>query len=117
LAQISRDDILTILSRLDRIVTLLEVILKNQVKDAVDIPSQLLDAEALMALPDHLRRTADIVLKMGRVMAQDVADVTKRAQAVESSYLNQLCRMGYLKSERDGRKVFFWVDYDPLPMV
>jgi len=39
-----------------------------------------------------------------------VAEQTKRARAVESSYLNQLVMMGYLKKERRGRKAYFYVE-------
>jgi len=100
-----------VLLKIDRIIELLDRIIKNQAGYSIDTPPQLLDSSALLALPDHLRKTANVALRMGRVTAQDIADVTKRERAVESAYLNQLCTMGYLKKERDGRKVFFWIEY------
>ena len=42
--------------------------------------------------------------------AEEVAEQTKRARAVESGYLNQLVLMGYLKKERRGRKAYFFAD-------
>jgi predicted transcriptional regulator len=57
-----------------------------------------------------LRKTAVTLCKVGEGTAEEVADRTKRARAVESSYLNQLVRMGYLKKERRGRKAYFYVE-------
>ena len=46
---------------------------------------------------------------LSRFTADEIAEMTKRARAVESGYLNQLVRMGYLKKERKGRQVLFSV--------
>ncbi len=70
---------------------------------------EALDVMTLLSLPDHLRKTATVTSKLGRATADDISDDTSRARAVESGYLNQLVRMGYLKKERDGRKVLFSV--------
>jgi ribosomal protein S19E (S16A) len=43
-------------------------------------------------------------------MAEDVAKETGRARAIESAYLNQLARMGYVKKGREGRRVYFSVE-------
>jgi len=64
----------------------------------------------LLSLPDHLRKTAITICKLGRATADEVAEQTKRARAVESAYLNQLVLMGYLKKERVGRKAYFYVE-------
>jgi hypothetical protein len=63
----------------------------------------------LFSLPDHLRKTALVLLKLGFVTASDVAAQTKRARAVESAYLNVLVIMGYVTKEKKGRKTFFAV--------
>ncbi len=68
-----------------------------------------LDVMTLLSLPDHLRKTATVTSKLGRATADEIAEATKRARAVESGYLNQLVRMGYLKKERSGRRVLFSV--------
>ncbi len=74
-----------------------------------DIPN-VLDVMTLLSLPDHLRKTAITLCKLDHATADQVADQTKRARAVESGYLNQLVLMGYVKKERRGRKAFFYVE-------
>jgi len=74
-----------------------------------DFKFEALDVMTLLSLPDHLRKTATVTNNLGRAMADEIAEATTRARAVESGYLNQLVRMGYLKKEREGRKVFFSV--------
>lgn len=82
---------------------------KHEVKEGQTIPDTL-DVMTLLSLPDHLRKTAITICKLGHATAEDVAAQTKRARAVESAYLNQLVLMGYLKKERKGRKAYFYVE-------
>lgn len=70
----------------------------------------VLDVMTLLALPDHLRKTAVTLCKLEQATADEVAEQTKRARAVESGYLNQLVLMGYVKKERRGRKAYFFVE-------
>lgn len=70
---------------------------------------ETLDVMTLLSLPDHLRKTAYVICEKGKVTAEEIATDTGRARAVESGYLNQLVRMGYLKKEREGRRVLFSV--------
>jgi len=70
----------------------------------------VLDVMTLLSLPDHLRKTAVTLCKLDHATADQVAEQTKRARAVESGYLNQLVLMGYVKKERRGRKAFFYVE-------
>ncbi len=74
-----------------------------------DLP-EALDVMTLLSLPDHLRKTAVTICKLGHATAEEVAEQTKRARAVESGYLNQLVLMGYLRKERKGRKAYFFVE-------
>lgn len=74
-----------------------------------DLP-EALDVMTLLSLPDHLRKTALTICKLGNATAEEVAEQTKRARAVESGYLNQLVLMTYLKKERKGRKAYFFVE-------
>jgi len=69
-----------------------------------------LDIMTLLSLPDHLRKSAMVVIKMGDAMAEDVAKETERSRAIESAYLNQLVRMGYLGRKRRGKRVYFSVE-------
>jgi len=74
-----------------------------------DIPN-VLDVMTLLSLPDHLRKTAVTLCKLDHATADQVAEQTKRARAVESGYLNQLVLMGYVKKERRGRKAYFYIE-------
>jgi hypothetical protein len=69
-----------------------------------------LDVMLLLSLPDHLRKTAMILIKQGEATADDIARVSGRARAVESGYLNQLHVMGHVKKHRKGRHVYFSVE-------
>jgi uncharacterized protein (DUF1015 family) len=91
-----------------------EVMIELQKHERKDIQQPLsdapLDVMTLLSMPDHLRKTAMTVCRLGRATADEVAEQTKRARAVESAYLNQLVIMGHLKKERNGRKAYFFVD-------
>lgn len=94
----------------------MEVMIEIQKNGNVDqkaapmLPDASLDVMTLLSMPDHLRKTAMSICRCGRATAEEIADQTKRARAVESAYLNQLVIMGYLKKERKGRKAYFYVD-------
>lgn len=74
-----------------------------------------LDAVALLELPDHLRRTAMALHETGRATAERVAEKTGNSRSIESAYLNQLARSGYVRKERgkqageNTKKVYFFV--------
>jgi len=79
-------------------------------KSALALPDASLDVMTLLSMPDHLRKTAMAICRCGRATAEEVAEQTNRARAVESAYLNQLVIMDYIKKERKGRKAYFFVD-------
>ncbi len=99
---------------LERLNEKIEVIIelqKHERKEALHpLTDTPLDVMALLAMPDHLRKTAMTVCRLGRATADEVSQQTTRARAVESAYLNQLVLMGYLKKERKGRKAYFYAD-------
>lgn len=70
----------------------------------------VLDVMTLLSLPDHLRKTAVTLCKLDHATADEIAEQTRRARAVESGYLNQLVLMGYVKKERRGRKAYFFIE-------
>ena len=74
------------------------------------LPDASLDVMTLLSMPDHLRKTAMTICRCGRATAEEVAEQTNRARAVESAYLNQLVIMGYIKKERKGRKAYFFIE-------
>ena len=97
---------------LDRLNEKMDVFIEIQrhgQRNSQSIPD-VLDVMTLLSLPDHLRKTAVTLCKVGQATADEVAEQTKRARAVESGYLNQLVLMGYVKKERRGRKAYFYVE-------
>jgi response regulator of citrate/malate metabolism len=91
----------------------IDVMIELQKHGHMELPEELpeaLDVMTLLSLPDHLRKTAVTLCKLEEATADEVAQQTKRARAVESGYLNQLVVMGYMKKERRGRKAYFFVN-------
>jgi hypothetical protein len=82
----------------------------NYQKTSLSLPDASLDVMTLLSMPDHLRKTAMSICRCSRATAEEIAEQTKRARAVESAYLNQLVIMGYLKKERKGRKAYFFIE-------
>lgn len=121
-----RDDVLSkkplmvlekIRENLERLNEKIEVIIEIQKtggqKSVVsEVSDASLDVMTLLSMPDHLRKTAMTICRCGRATAEEIAEQTSRARAVESAYLNQLVMMGYLKKERNGRKAYFYIDRD-----
>lgn len=97
------------LDRLNEKMDVMIDITRHNPSETQTIPDAL-DVMTLLSLPDHLRKTAVTLCKLGEATAEEVAEQTERARAVESSYLNQLVMMGYLKKERRGRKAYFYVE-------
>jgi hypothetical protein len=99
---------------LERLNEKMEVMIELQKRENKDILPPLtdtpLDVMTLLSMPDHLRKTAMTLCRLGRATADEIAEQTRRARAVESAYLNQLVIMGYLKKERKGRKAYFYVE-------
>jgi hypothetical protein len=98
---------------LERLNEKMEVMIELQKHDKRDLqpmPDAPLDVMTLLSMPDHLRKTAMTLCRLGRATAEEIAEQTHRARAVESAYLNQLVIMGYLKKERQGRKAYFYVE-------
>ncbi len=99
------------LERLNEKMEVMIEIQKHGQRDPMQpLPDAPMDVMTLLSMPDHLRKTAMTVCRCGRATAEEIAQQTSRARAVESSYLNQLVIMGHLKKERTGRKAYFYVD-------
>jgi hypothetical protein len=69
-------------------------------------PVEISDGKLLL-LPDHLRKSYLTVLSKGECNATDVSNLTGRCRAVESNYLNQLARMGWLNKRRVTKTITF----------
>ncbi len=61
----------------------------------------------LFQLPDHLRETYMAALSLGECNATQASNHTGRSRAIESSYLNQLVRTGWLTKRRDSKDIYF----------
>ncbi len=100
-------------ANLERLVALVERLARGLGHD-VNIQSveetRVLDADVLISLPAHLRRTAEAVSMLGHATASQLSSRTGRARAVESDYLNQLVAMGHLRRRRVGREIMFYAE-------
>ena len=61
----------------------------------------------LFSLPDNLRKTYVTAASEGKCNATTVSNLTGRSRAIESSYLNQLVRMGWLTKYRNSKTIQF----------
>jgi len=68
-----------------------------------------LDADILITLPPHLRKTAMTLAKLGEATALQVSSETGRVRAAESERLNQLVEMGRIRKRRVGKTMVFAV--------
>ncbi len=68
----------------------------------------------VLKFPKHLQVSLTSLVKLGWASASQVAAVTGKARAVESSYLNQLVVMHIVQKKRRDRTVFFKVDLETL---
>ncbi len=69
-----------------------------------------LSVAVLLKLPDHLRKTMVALSKLIEGRADEVASITGRARAIESGYLNQLVRLGYVKKIRKKHQIYFAIN-------
>lgn len=72
--------------------------------------------ELTVNLPDHLRRTYNALKRFPGATADQIAQVTARARAVESAYLNQFCIYNIAKKKKEGRKTLFSMNAENPPL-
>jgi hypothetical protein len=92
------EELLNVRQRLDDI----ERTISNWNPQPLPIPES-----ELFSLPDNLRKTYLIVASKGECSATQVSNLTGRSRAIESSYLNQLARMGWLIKRRNSKTLQF----------
>ncbi len=80
--------------------------IENSISGWKPAPLEVAESE-LISLPDHLRRTYMIVASKGECSAVQVSDASGRCRAIESNYLNQLSRMGWLNKRRVSKTSIF----------
>jgi len=102
----------TLGERLERVVNLQEAIMQQVQprREKISLEGMPLDAATLLSLPDHLRKTAMAICKLGEATATDISRETGRVRAVESDYLNQLVGMGHIKKKRKSHDVIFYIE-------
>ena len=109
LARIEQD-FSTLKTYLEQMVFLQKEILDKLARERFEIKGTEengLDAAVLLRFPDHLRKTMIALSKVIDGRADEVANITSRARAIESGYLNQLVRMGYVKKMRRKHPIYF----------
>jgi DNA-binding transcriptional ArsR family regulator len=112
--QTTLNDLLEILTKINENLSQINVRLQNlktvQTNQHLTVKEfEVLDVMTLLTLPDHLRKTAMILIRLGQATAGEIAEESGRARAVESGYLNQLVVMGYVTKQRRGRDVYFTI--------
>jgi hypothetical protein len=68
----------------------------------------------ILEFPKYLQTTIGSLLKLGRAIAEEVADLMGKARAVESAYLNQLFVMKIVSKSRSKRKAYFQLNLEAL---
>lgn len=67
----------------------------------------------ILELPKHLQETLIALTRLGTASAQDVANITKKCRAIESSHLCMLCLMKFktfrIEKSRKKHVVYFTV--------
>jgi hypothetical protein len=63
----------------------------------------------LISLPDHLRKTYIFVASKGECDATQTSIQTGRCRALESNYLNQLSRMGWLNKRKVSKNTIYYL--------
>ncbi|MDI9644209.1 MAG: helix-turn-helix domain-containing protein [Candidatus Verstraetearchaeota archaeon] len=84
--------------------------IKTKGLTTTEVPTDGIDVGMLLNLPDHLRKTLLALTKLVEARADEVAEITQRARAIESGYLNQLVRLGYVKKIRKKHQIYFTIN-------
>lgn len=79
-------------------------------KEKKTILSKSMDVMTLISLPEHLRTTATTLLILEQANADEISEITGKERAVESNYLNQLVKLGYINKFRKGKRIYFRFD-------
>ena len=80
--------------------------IENSISSWNPRPLEISESE-LFSLPDHLRKTYMAVASKGESTATEVSDLTGRCRSIESNYLNQLVRIGWLTRRRNSKCICF----------
>ncbi len=89
------------LEALERIVQILQ--------SSISTSQTSVNMKDLLALPVSLQKTMLTIQELGEATSSEVSDRTGRDRSVETIYLNQLERLGFLSKERRGHRYYFKV--------
>lgn len=109
------DTLNEILEKLDEINDKLDRLLQDRYhgtgeKENETVLSKSMDVMTLISLPEHLRTTATTLLRLEQADADEISEITGKERAVESNYLNQLVKLGYVTKLRKGKRIYFKFD-------
>lgn len=93
----------------ERLEALEKVLSRSNAKSPSKTTAVSISIKDLLALPDSLRKTMIAIQGLKEATTKEVAENTDRTRSVETIYLNQLVRIGYLTKQRRGRKIYFKV--------
>ena len=91
----------------DKLLKIFEILKETPIKTSLNPQA---DVMTLLTLPGSLRKTAMALYRFERATADEIAKITGRLRAVESSSANQLVRMGFAEKKREGRTVYFSIE-------
>lgn len=84
-----------------------------QIEDQLEVPLSPYLINVGVDLPDRLRASYFALKKLGgNATATQVAEITKRTRAIESSHLTQLTFMHFLSKKRQGHFVVYEIKHD-----
>lgn len=101
------EDVMERLKRIEERLGVLERLVAKGPTGTPKASTSTLNMDQLLALPSSLQRTMVAIQELKEGTANEVAEVTERSRSVETIYLNQLARMGYLSRQRRGHRVYF----------
>jgi len=102
----SQEKLLERLDKMEKKVQRLEEIINNLEKKIEEPEGRKAKAE-FMELPESIRKTMTAISRIRKASAKQVAEETGRTRGMESIYLNQLERLGYVEKTKKGRDVSF----------
>ncbi len=107
------EEVLERIKKIEERLDNLERIMKNveafPTRESQKLSLKSINMKDLLALPTSLQKTMLTIQELEEATATRVAEETGRDRTVETIYLNQLMRLGFLTRERRGRKVYFKV--------
>jgi predicted transcriptional regulator len=96
------------LQHIEQRLSVLEKIIINKDKTPT-ITTSSISMDDLLSLTDSLQKSMLAIQELEDATTTEIAEKTGRSRSVETIYMNQLARLGYVRKERRGRKIFFSV--------